>query len=463
AMLNHIASMRHDLALTYRDVIAQTAYQSYVVSVWQFLAALTVGAALRIVPEETLLDPAALVTTFDAHSITVVELVPSQLRLIVEELEWRQARGQALLPSLRRMASTGEALPPALVRRWFNLCPQIPLLNAYGSSECADDSAHDQILQPPAEAVTVLPIGQPLPNMQTYVLDQYGQPSPIGVAGELYVGGVGVGRGYLHDPERTAQVFLTNHFHPEGTARLYKSGDRVRRVRNGNIEYLGRLDFQVKVRGIRVELGEIEAILGKHPAVTQVVVMAVSDRAGHQQLIAYVVPTADAAITATALRHFVGEHLPDYMVPSVIMLLDHLPLNTSGKVARRLLPEPTQLVEIDSAPYVAPRNEIEETLVDILSTVLGIEAQTLGVHHNFFDLGGHSMQAIQIVWQLRDRLGVELPLRSIFEQTTVEQLANLVIDAQLARIDAEMLDALLTQVEQTTATETQAAVGMVTK
>jgi acyl carrier protein len=292
-----------------------------------------------------------------------------------------------------------------------------------------------------------MPIGWPIANVQTYVLDAYQQPVPLGVAGELYVGGRGVGRGYLYDPEKTGQVFLPNPFTADPAARLYKTGDRVRRLPDGNVEYLGRFDFQVKVRGIRVELGEIEAMLGKHVGVAQAVVMTTADRTGQAQLVAYVVPQADAAMIPTDLRLFLGERLPDYMVPPTIMLLDHFPLNASGKVARRLLPAPTQLLDPASQPYVAPRNEVETTLVEILATVLGLDAQTLGVQHNFFDLGGHSMQAIQIIWQLRDRLGVELPLRSIFEQTTVERLANLVIDAQLAQIDDATLDALFAEVE----------------
>ena len=451
-LVNHLAAMQQNLALTAADLIGQTATQSYVISVWQFLAALTFGGALRIVPEETLLDPAALVDTIERQAITVVQVVPSLLRLLIEALEQRNAMANgvmvnASLPQLRWMIPTGEALPPMLARRWFAVCPQIPLLNAYGSSECADDVAHDLITQPPAETTVTMPIGWPIANVQTYVLDAYLQPVPLGVAGELYVGGRGVGRGYLHDLAKTGQVFLPNPFSADPTARLYKTGDRVRRLPDGNIEYLGRFDFQVKVRGIRVELGEIEAMLGKHAGVAHAVVTTTADRAGQTQLVAYVVPRAERAMTGSDLRLFLGERLPDYMVPPTIMLLDHFPLNASGKVARRLLPAPTQLLDTASQPYVAPRNEVEATLVEILATVLGLDVQTLGVQHNFFDLGGHSMQAIQIVWQLRDRLGVELPLRSIFEQTTVERLANLVIDAQLAQIDDATLDALFAEVE----------------
>jgi len=445
-LVNHLYAMQHNLRLTAADIIGQTATQSYVISVWQFLAALTCGAAIRIVPEETMLDPGALLTTLAQTGISVAQVVPSLLRLLLEALERQSAIIHGGRGRLRWMIPTGEALPPALAQRWFACCPQIPLLNAYGSSECSDDVTHDLIAAPPSEDVVTMPIGQPIPNVQTYVLDTHQQPTPFGVAGELYVGGAGVGRGYLHEAARTAQVFLPNPFATEPGARLYKTGDRVRRLRDGTIEYLGRFDFQVKVRGIRVELGEIEATLGTHGAVAQAIVVANADHAGQQQLVAYVVLKTGNAATSHALRLFLGERLPDYMVPALIVILAELPLNSSGKVARRLLPAPTQLLAQHTTPYVAPRNAVETTLVEILATVLGLETATLGVHHNFFDLGGHSMQAIQIVWQLRDRLGVDLPLRALFEQSTVAQLATLVLDAQLAQLDEATLDALFAEV-----------------
>lgn len=264
--------------------------------------------------------------------------------------------------------------------------------------------------------------------------------------------GAGVGRGYLHDPERTAQRFLHNPFGDDPTARLYKTGDRVRRLRGGAVEYLGRTDFQVKVRGIRVELGEIEAVLSTHPAVAQAVVVTGDEPTGGKGLLAYVVLHANADVTPQMLRAFLVERLPPYLVPSVIVPLDQFPLTSSGKVARTRLPVADHLrAAVATTPtdgeYLAPRNAVEETLVTILSDVLGAPVASIGVQQNFFDLGAHSMQAIQLVWHLRDRLGVELPLRSIFEETTVERLANLVIDAQLAQLDEAMVSELFAAVE----------------
>ena len=457
-LVNHLLAMVTNLGLTAADTIGQTATQSYVISVWQWLAALVVGGRVQIVADEQVRDPDALLAAIETQGISVVQVVPSLLRLLVAALQQRQTANAArdshlpLLPTVRWLIPTGEALPPALARAWFTLCPQIPLLNAYGSSECADDVTHDLITAPPGEAVVAMPIGVPIANVQIYVLDEQLEPTPLGAPGELYVGGVGVGRGYLHDPERTAQRFLRNPFVDEPTARLYKTGDRVRRLRNGAVEYLGRTDFQVKVRGIRVELGEIEAVLSAHPAVAQAVVVTGDEPTGGKGLLAYVVLQADADVTPQMLRAFLAERLPPYMVPPVIVPLDHLPLTSSGKVARTRLPVADHLsAAVEMAPmaggYLAPRNAVEATLVTILGDVLGAPAASIGVQQNFFDLGAHSMQAIQLVWHLRDRLGVELPLRSIFEETTVERLANLVIDAQLAQLDEATLNQLFAEVE----------------
>lgn len=446
-LVNHLLAMQQMLGLSANDRIGQTATQSYVISVWQWLAALIVGGQVQIVDDDQVRDPVALLATIAEQQISVVQVVPSLLRLLVAALQQRQTTDQpVLLPQLRWMIPTGEALPPALARAWFTVCPHIPLLNAYGASECADDVAHDLITTPPDETVFAMPVGVALPHVQMYVLDEHLAPVPVGVAGELYVGGVGVGRGYLHDQERSAQRFLPNPFRNEPPARLYRTGDRVRRLRNGAVEYLGRVDFQVKVRGIRIELGEIEAILSSHPAVAQAVVITGDDPTGQKQLLAYVVFHPDAQPPVQALRAFLSERLPAYMVPGVILPLDALPLTTSGKVARTQLPTTAHLPTLTAEPYVAPRNTVEVTVVAILSDVLGLAADTIGVQHNFFDLGANSMGAIQLVWQLRDRLGVELPLRSLFAATTVEQLANLVIDAQLAQLDTATVEALFSEV-----------------
>ncbi|MFN8439525.1 MAG: amino acid adenylation domain-containing protein [Caldilineaceae bacterium] len=466
-LVNHLFAMQRNLQLGASDVIAQSATQSYVISVWQFLAALIVGCQVEIVPEEVAMEPVRLLRTIGERKITVQQIVPSLLRAMLPEI----ARAPHLLTSLRWLIPTGEALPPTLVRDWFAICPQIPLINAYGSSECSDDVAHDLISEAPSEEIVNMPAGRPIGNVRMLVLDSQLQPVPIGVEGELYVAGACVGRGYLHDPERTASVFLRDPFNSQPDARLYKTGDRARWLVNGKVEYLGRRDFQVKIRGFRIELGEIEATLAKHPSVKQAVVIVREEPSGNPQLVAYVVekeveterldvrnwensPSAplmprpsDLALT---LRSYVADHLPEYMVPVAIVLLDHMPLNANGKLDRLTLPNFTQIVNIEASAYVAPRHAVELQLVKILANVLGVEEERLGVRHSFFDLGGHSLRAVQLLAQMRDSFGIELPLRQLFEHSTVEALADMVLDQQLAALDENVLLPLLEQAEKMT-------------
>jgi len=426
-LVNHLHAMWRNLQLTADDVIGQTATQSYVISVWQFLAALIGGARIDIINDDIMLDPTALLSKLEQRRISVVQIVPSVLRLLVEAIR-QHRKSNNLNLNLRWMIPTGEALSPALARAWFEVCPHIPLLNAYGSSECSDDVSHDLILSPPSEETLNMPAGEPIANVQMFVLDAHLQPVPLGVAGELYVGGAGVGRGYLHDAERTAKVFLRNPFSQDPHARLYKTGDRVRLLPNGKVEYLGRLDFQVKVRGIRIELGEIEATLDRHPTVRQSVVILRDGQQGDKQLVAYIVLHAQIAgdDAINQLRAYLRQNLPEYMLPAQIIPLDAMPLTANGKVARMLLPAPNESLHIDAELYLAPRNATEQAIVEILAEVMGLAPSLLGVRHNFFDLGGHSMQATQVMWRIRERFGLDLPLRSVFERSTVEALAQLV-------------------------------------
>ncbi|HEX2188234.1 MAG TPA: phosphopantetheine-binding protein, partial [Longimicrobiaceae bacterium] len=261
------------------------------------------------------------------------------------------------------------------------------------------------------------PIGRAIPDLRLYVLDPARRPVPIGVPGELYVGGAGVARGYLNRPELTAQRFVENPF---GEGRLYRTGDRVRWLADGTLEYLGRLDEQVKIRGFRIELGEIEARLAEHPGVREAVVLAREDVPGDRRLVAYVV----GEVEADALRAHVRQGLPEYMVPSAFVVLDRLPLTANGKVDRRALPAP----ELASAEerYVAPRTPTEEVLAGIWAEVLGIER--VGVEESFFDLGGHSLLATRVVSRVRELFSVELPLRALFEGPTVAEMARVLAE-----------------------------------
>jgi acyl carrier protein len=327
---------------------------------------------------------------------------------------------------LRWLLLTGEALSPQLCRQWLGHYPNIPMINAYGPTECSDDVTHYPIYQSPPAEILNLPIGRPITNTQLYILDHRLQSVPIGVAGELYVGGVGVGRGYLNAPDLTQQAFIPNPFvqsaggckHP-GRNRLYKTGDKARYLTDGNIEFLGRIDYQLKIRGFRIELGEIEALLNQYLQVREVTVIAREEQAGNPYLAAYIV--VSKAVTANDLRDFLKQRLPDYMVPGVFVFLDAIPLTPNGKVDRNTLPIP-DLNFSATNDFIAPSTPTQASLTKLWVEVLNISQ--IGIHHNFFELGGHSLLATQIVSRLHSLFGVELPLRRLFELPTIAELAE---------------------------------------
>jgi amino acid adenylation domain-containing protein len=417
-MVNHLRAKIADLGLDAADAVAQTASQCFDISVWQFLAPLAVGGRVHVYPDEVAHDPGRLLAAVDADGVTVLETVPSLLRMMVEEAD-RRGAGRPFLAGLRWVVPTGEALPPELCGRWLAAYPGIPLVNAYGPTECSDDVAHHPVAVPPASQAVRVPIGRAVVNTRLYVVDRGFQPAPIGVAGELCVGGAGVGRGYLNSPERTAAVFVPDPFGEEPGARLYRTGDLVRRLADGSLDFLGRIDHQVKVRGFRIELGEIEAVLMQHPAVRQAVVLAQEAGAADRALIAYTV--AGPEVDDGTLRAFLASRLPDYMVPAAFVLLADLPLTANGKVDRRAL--------LALAPgfaarghYVAPRSPVEESLAAIWAEVLKVPR--VGVEDDFFELGGQSLLATQVISRVREAFMVELPVRLLFQQPRVAALAE---------------------------------------
>jgi acyl carrier protein len=271
-----------------------------------------------------------------------------------------------------------------------------------------------------------MPIGRPIPNIRIYVLDNALSLVAVGVVGELYIGGIGVGRGYLNDEQRTAQSFIPDPFCAEPDARLYKTGDLARYLADGTLEFLGRIDHQIKIRGLRIELGEIEMALKRHPSVMDLVVVARKGSTGDQRLVAYVVLHKDqSATTGNDLQNYLMQQLPAYMVPSVIVFLEALPLNSNGKIDRRNLPLPESSRPDFERQMVAPRNSLEEEVVATWSRVLGIEQ--ISIYDDFFALGGDSLLATRVTSGLRTSLMVEIPLRSFFEAPTVAQLAEIIM------------------------------------
>ncbi|HSF40847.1 MAG TPA: amino acid adenylation domain-containing protein, partial [Thermoanaerobaculia bacterium] len=444
-MVNHLWAKIRDLGLGAGDVVAQTASQCFDISVWQHLAALSVGGRVRIYSDDVAHDPPALLARVAEERVTVLQTVPSLLREMLEDVE-RGGRTAPDLSSLRWLIPTGEALAPDLWGRWLRLYPAIPLVNAYGPTECSDDVTHALLAAPPPGGGSIrVPVGRPVVNTRLYVVDRSLTAVLPGVAGELCVGGPGVGRGYLDDPVRTALVFVPDPFSGISGApgaRLYRTGDLTRRRADGAVEFLGRIDHQVKVRGYRIELGEIEAALGKHPVVRDVAVLAREDRPGDKRLTAYVVPREEELAPAV-LRAFLAERLPEYMVPVDWVLLEALPLTPNGKVDRNILPAPER--GDGDAVQEPPRTATEARLAEIWTELLGVA--TPGREESFFDLGGHSLLATRILSRVREAFRVELPLRALFEAPTIAGFAER-IDAMNAPAALEEPPLLLTDVTE---------------
>ena len=388
------------------------------------------GGMLVIPEEDSHQDPAQLAEVIARHSVSHLLSLPALYELIL-----RQA-GPEQLTSLRTVIVAGESCPAELVERHFEAVPRAALFNEYGPTEATVWSSvhHCQRLAKPRP----VPIGRPVMNTQIYVLDRQFQPVPIGVIGEIHIGGEGVARGYFNHPDRTAERFVPDLFSHTPGARLYKTGDKARFLVGGQIEFIGRRDQQVKLRGFRIELGEIETVLGQHPGVREVVVLAREDASGGKRLIAYVVPREEPP-TTSAMRDYLRKRLPEYMVPSSFLVLESLPLTATGKVDRNALP--VEEIGVDAEDYLAPRTAVEKVLAGIFSEVLSLER--VGVNESFFDLGGHSLLATQVSSRVREAFQVELPLRRVFKTPTVAGLAAAILEDEGQRDRIECTAELL--------------------
>ncbi|WP_420127101.1 non-ribosomal peptide synthase/polyketide synthase [Longimicrobium sp.] len=406
-VVNRLVWMQAHFGIGADDVVLQKTPFGFDVSVWEFFWPLQQGATLVMARPEGHRDPLYLQETIEQRGVTTLHFVPSMLQQFVETAD------PARCGSLLRVVCSGEALPPALVRRFYDrFAGPVELTNLYGPTEAAVDVSWWTC--PRDGTDDVVPIGRPVWNTALYVLDAALQPVPVGTPGELYIGGVQVARGYQGRAAMTAERFVPDPFSTDSGARLYRTGDRARWRADGAIEYLGRLDFQVKVRGFRIELGEIEAALLDHPGVREAVVLAREDVSGDRRLVAYVV----GDVETDALRAHVRHGLPEYMVPSAFVVLDALPLTPNGKLDRKALPAPEYAGAADR--YVAPSTPTEEVLAGIWAEVLKVER--VGVHDNFFELGGHSLLAVTLVERMRRR-GVRADVRALFTTPTVAELA----------------------------------------
>ncbi len=431
-MLNNQLSKVPYLHLSEADVIAQTASQSFDISVWQFLAAPLFGARVDIVPNAIAHDPQGLLAHVEEQGITVLESVPSLIQGML-------AQDAIALDGLRWMLPTGEAMPPELAHQWLLRYPQIGLVNAYGPAECSDDVAFFRVDLASTRGA-YLPIGTPTDNNRLYLMDEALELVPLGAVGELCVAGTGVGRGYVSDPLRTAQAFVP---HPFGAAgeRLYRTGDLARRRSDGVLEYVGRIDHQVKIRGYRIELGEIEARLHEQPELRDAAV-GVQEGVNGKHLVGYLVASDSSLSPSECLERIkprLRAELPEYMVPLHWLWLQRMPLNANGKLDRKALPA-LEIGQLQSQDYQAPSSELEQTLADIWAEVLKVER--VGVRDNFFELGGHSLLATQIASRVQKTLQRNVPLRAMFECSTVQELAAYIDGLAGSEISEEKVDRL---------------------
>jgi amino acid adenylation domain-containing protein len=412
-MLNHLLAKINDLTIDETSVIAYTAAFTFDISVWQMLAALLKGGQTVVYPNELIYQPAELMHSVDESGVTILELVPSYLTVALDTLK------KLTLDKLKWLLVTGEAVNRKLLEKWFGngALAHIPVMNAYGPTEASDDICHHAIYQTP-EAHQIL-IGKPIQNTRIYILDAAAQLCPIGVAGEICVTGICVSRGYLNQPDLTAQAFVADPF-GYGKYKMYRTGDRGRWLPDGNIEYLGRIDEQIKIRGYRIELGEVTHAIKECVFVSDVAVVAATMGTGDKQLVAYIVPGDH--FNKEGMLAYLRNKLPAYMVPSQFIQLDKLPLTINGKLDKKALPTPDTIPADNTDAPTAPRTETETKLMQIWEEVLGIEIRS--ITDNFFDAGGHSLNAIQLLARINDAYQVKIPIVSIFREGTIERIAD---------------------------------------
>ena len=411
--VNLAAGLRDELYAWMRGPlkVGLSAPLAFDASVKQWLQLLS-GHTLYLLPEELRLDAVQLLAYMDQHALDVLDSTPSQVKLLLAA-----GFSKAEFNRPRMMLIGGEAIDESL---WSQLAAdqRTRFQNVYGPTECTVDTTWSTV-RSDVECPT---IGRPLPNVQVYIFDQNLKPAGVNITGELYVGGSGVGRGYLNRPELTAERFIPDFISGKEGGRLYRTGDVARYLPDGSIEFLGRNDSQLKVRGHRIELGEIEAVVRQHRQVREVIVVAREDRVGEQRLVAYVVPKESGKLDVIEVRRLVSERLPDYMTLSFVVIMDQLPLTRNGKVDVKALPKPetSQIPSLER--YIAPRNEIEQTITSIWQEVLGVEH--IGVNDNFFEVGGHSLLMVQVHSKLSALFDSKLSIAEMFAKPTISALAE---------------------------------------
>ena len=422
AVSNHMQWIAREFPLDQSDRMLFKYSISFDAAIEEVFHPLISGAGLVIVPSDRQYDIDYLLKLMREERVTAIDVVPTMLNALIEDERIKECR------SLRRVTSGGEVLSAELKDRVYRVLGKVELGNMYGPTEAAISTTYHRC----SEDERTVPIGRPIANTRVYILDQHLEPVPVGVPGELYIGGIGLAWGYLNQPSLTAERFIPDPFSAEMGARLYKSGDWGRYSANGDVEYLGRFDGQVKLRGFRIELREIEAYLRNHTAVRDAVVIVREQVKGDKRLIAYVVTNSEAAISPDELRAYLKTDLPEYMLPGAVVLLDALPLSVSGKVDVRALPAPEEIRKKDD--YVEPRTSVEQELARIWQKVLGLKR--VGITDNFFELGGDSIVSIQIVARARDA-GLLITPKQVLNHASILELAAVITVSREPAADEE--------------------------
>ena len=410
-----------------RDV--WTMFHSYALdfSVWEVWGGLVYGGRVVIVPYLVSRSPEQSYELLYKERVTVLNQTPSSFRQLIEAEE---RCGEQKL-SLRLVVLGGGALEMQSLAPWFarhgDKTPQ--LVNTYGNTETTVHATYRPLTAADVQQRSV--IGRPIPDLSIYLLDRNRQKVPIGIPGEVYVGGAGVAKGYLNREELTAEKFIPDVFHPQSVGRLYRSGDQARYLANGDIEYLGRIDEQVKIRGFSIDLGEIETSLKQHSGIRQAVVVAREGAPHNKRLVAYFVSTTDQAVGSAELRKILKRQLPDYLIPADYVALTELPVSPDGKIDRKALPPPER-VRVAADGYIAPRDEFERFLCESWAALLGLER--VGIRDNFFDLGGNSPLAAKVTLALRRELGIDLEIAMLSQHPTIEELAQVLEEKALTKL-----------------------------
>jgi amino acid adenylation domain-containing protein len=430
--INGLVSNTNYVRLEATDRVAQVSNVSFDIVTFEIWGTLLHGARLVLVARDVSLSPKDFAAQLKADGITTMFLTAALFNLVAREVP-------SAFSSIKHLLVGGEAVTPHWMREVLKHGPPERLLNAYGPTESTTFASWHLVTEVSEDAVSV-PIGRPISNTRLYVLDRHLNPVPVGVTGELYIAGDGLARGYDNRPELTAEKFIQWN-----AQRLYRSGDLARWLPDGNIDFLARVDEQVKVRGFRIEPGEIEAVLRLHEAVNEVVVIVREDTPGDKRLTAYRVPLPGHAPSASDLRTYLKARLPDYMIPSAFVRLEALPRTGNGKLDRRGLPKPDVSAESEANDSPVARTPVEEALSEIWAEVLSL--RRVGVTDNFFELGGHSLMATQVISRIRNQFHIDLPVMVVFEEPTIAEMALLITQVQALQADPAAVELLLAEME----------------